>query len=337
VVSNEGRKVLLYKFYGSQRRVQPFLFLSWIVFVPADVATGIQGDRVKKELLFQVLTFLVNMLLISSVLLILSGMAWEYSTRMYLSGFSNAVLPFSSTPESKVVAILSWMEQGPARSTDYYSDDGENRDPVDTLNYKELLTVCGTATNAFVNLASAGGIEARRLLLLDAQNRSTNHVVAEVRLDGRWVIVDPSYHAVLRGNDGHLLTRRELANPDVLRDATQNLPGYDPAYNYEHTAFIHVAGLPIVGAFLQRKMNALLPFWQENINWTVLVERQSYDTIVVGIALLLCAIFLQRVVIWYGRRIRAVAISPWEQLRRSGISLFSSSEVAQADGRFPVT
>lgn len=288
----------------------------------------------KKETVFQILTFSVNMLLISSVLLILSGMAWEYSTRMYLSGFSNAVLPFSSSPESKVVAILSWMEQGPARSEDYYSDDGENRDPVDTLNYKELLTVCGTATNAFVNLASAGGIEARRLLLLDAQNRSTNHVVAEVHLDGRWVIVDPSYHAVLRGNDGHLLTRRELANPNVLREATQNLPGYDPAYNYEHTAFIHVAGLPIVGTLLQRKMNTLLPSWQENINWTVLVERQSYDTVVVGIALLLCAIFLQRLIIWHGRRISAAAISPWEQLRRAGTALFSSPGTTHSNPRF---
>jgi hypothetical protein len=289
---------------------------------------------VKKESVFQILTFSVNILLISSVLLILSGMAWEYSTRMYLSGFSNAVLPFSSTPESKVVAILSWMEQGPARSEDYYSDDGENRDPVDTLNYKELLTVCGTATNAFVNLASAGGLEARRLLLLDAQNRSTNHVVAEVHLDGRWVIVDPSYHAVLRGNDGHLLTRRELANPDVLREATQNLPGYDPAYNYEHTAFIHVAGLPIVGTLLQRKISALLPSWQENINWTVLVERQSYDTIVVGIVLLLCAIFLQRLIIWYGRRISAAAVSPWEQLRCAGTALFSSPETTHSNPRF---
>jgi hypothetical protein len=228
------------------------------------------------------------------------------------------------------------MNQGPARSTDYYSDDGENRDPVDTLNYKELLTVCGTATNAFVNLASAGGLDARRLLLLDAQGRSTNHVVAEVRIDGRWVIVDPSFHAVLRGSDGRLLSKYDLADPNVLREATQNLPGYDPAYNYEHTAFIHLAGLPMVGPFLQRKINDLLPSWQENINWTVLVERQSYDTIVVGIALLLFAIFLQRLVIWQGRRISVVSISPWEQLRRTGIALFSPSNAMRNNQRFDV-
>jgi len=272
------------------------------------------------------LSFSVNMLMISSVLLILSGVCWEYTTRTYLSGFSNAVLPFTSSPEAKVNAILSWMDQGPARSSDYFSDDGENRDPFDTLNYKELLTVCGTATNAFVNLASAGGIEARRLLLLDEHNRITNHVVAEVNLNGRWIIVDPSYHVILKDNAGRFLTRQELIRPDVFREVTQNIRGYDPAYNYEHTAFIHVAGLPIVGSFLQEKMSALLPSWQENVNWTVLVERQSYDTIVVGMVLLVCAIFLRRLISWYGRRISVVSITPWEQLRHAAMALFSPSE-----------
>src|ERR1035437_5397864 len=139
----------------------------------------------KKESIFQAVSFSVNVLLISSVLLTMFGVAWEYSTRWYLSGFSNAVLPYSSSPEKKVAAILSWIDRGPARETEYYSDDAEDRDPVDTLNYKELLNVYGTATNAFVNLASAGGIGARRLLLLDAQGMNTNHVVAEVLLDGR--------------------------------------------------------------------------------------------------------------------------------------------------------
>ena len=274
--------------------------------------------------MFQAASVLVNMLLISSVLLTLFGLGWEYSTRLYLSGFSNAVLPFSSSPEQKVTAILAWMQQGPARSNDYYSDDGQNRDPIDTLNYKELLDVCGTATNAFVNLASAGGLEARRLLLLDAPGLNTNHVVAEVRMNGRWIIVDPSFHAILRGKDGIPLTRQELARPEILRDATQEFPNYDPGYNYEHTAFIHFARLPIVGNILQSKLNSIPPAWQERINWTVLVERQSYDVIVVGIVLLCFGIFLRRLILWYGRITSLAPLSPWEQLRHAGVALFST-------------
>jgi hypothetical protein len=278
----------------------------------------------KDEAVFQALNFLVNVFLISAVLLSLFGLGWEYSTRWYLSGFSNAVLPFSSSPEKKVAAILSWMDKGPVRDADYYSGNAEDRDPVDTLNYKELLSVCGTATNAFVNLASAGGIEARRLLLLDATGMNTNHVVAEVRLDGRWVIVDPSFRVILKDSAGHLLTKEELARPDIFRDATQNIPGYDPAYNYGHTAFIHFARLPIVGRFLQARLNSALPSWQERINWDLLVERQSNATLIAGLVLLFVAVCLQRLVFWYGQKRSIVPTSPWEQLTRGGVALFSA-------------
>ena len=289
----------------------------------------------KKESIFQAVNLSINIFLISSVLLVLFGLGWEYSTRSYLSGFSNAVLPYSSSPEKKVAAILAWMEHGPARETDYYSDDTESRDPLDTLNYRELLSVCGTATNAFVNLASAGGLEARRLLLLDAQSMSTNHVVAEVRLDGRWVIVDPSFHAILKDSAGHLLTKEELARPAVFKDATRNIAGYDPSYNYEHTAFIHFARLPLVGPLLQTKFDSVFRSWQERINWTVVVERQSNATLLSGIVLLCFAICLRRLTFWYGQRLSVVSLGPWEQLRRTGVELFSFRPAARSESQLP--
>jgi Transglutaminase-like superfamily len=286
----------------------------------------------KKESIFRAISFSVNALLISSVLLTLLGVAWEYSTRLYLSGFSNAVLPFTSSPVQKANAILNWMDEGPARQTEYYSDDNENRDPVDTLNYKELLGVCGTATNAFVNLASAGGIESRRLLLLDEQGMSTNHVVAEVQLDGRWIIVDPTFHIILKDSAGHFLTKEELARPEVFADATKSIPHYDSSYNYEHTAFIHFARLPVVGRFLQAKLSPVLQEWQERVNWTMFLERQSYSTLIVGVILLCVAAGLRRLISWYGRRLSIVPIGPWEQLRHGGIALFSAPPADEARG-----
>jgi hypothetical protein len=291
----------------------------------------------KKESLFRAISFCVNVLLIASVLLTLLGVAWEYSTRWYLSGFSNAVLPFTSSPVQKVNAILSWMNQGPARQSEYYSDDNENRDPVDTLNYKELLGVCGTATNAFVNLASAGGIDSRRLLLLDAQGMSTNHVVAEVLLDGRWIIVDPTFHIILKDGAGHFLTKEELARPDVFVEATKDIPHYDDSYNYEHTAFIHFARLPLVGRFLQTKLNPVLLEWQERVNWTMFLERQSYSTFIVGLTLLCIAAGLRRLVTWYGQRLSIVPIGPWEQLRHGGIALFSAPPAGESRGGLGTT
>jgi hypothetical protein len=299
---------------------------------------GVDSPSVmKRESIFQAVSFSINILLISSVLLTLFGLGWEYSTRWYLSGFSNAVLPYTSSPENKVTAILAWMEHGPARETEYYSDDAEDRDPVDTLNYKELLNVCGTATNAFVNLASAGGIEARRLLLLDAQGVNTNHVVAEVLLDGRWVIVDPSFHKIMKDSAGHLLTKQELARPDIFQDATHHIAAYDPSYNYEHTAFIHFARLPLVGRFLQSRLNSVLPSWQERINWTLLVERQSNATLVFGVVLLCIAIFLRRLILWYGRNFSIVPVGPWELLRNGGVALFSAPSSGKSERRLPAT
>jgi hypothetical protein len=290
-----------------------------------------------KESIFRAISFSVNILLLASILLTLLGVAWEYSTRWYLSGFSNAVLPFTSSPEQKVRAILTWMDQGPARQTEYYSDDNENRDPVDTLNYKELLGVCGTATNAFVNLAAAGGIDSRRLLLLDEQGMSTNHVVAEVLLDGRWIIVDPTFHTFLKDSSGHFLTKEELARPDVFVDATKNIPQYDSSYNYEHTAFIHFARLPVVGRFLQQELNPILLSWQERINWTMFLERQSYSTFIVGIALLCVATGLRRLISWYGRRHSIVPMGPWEQLRNGGLALFSAAPAGGSRGGLTTT
>jgi hypothetical protein len=298
-----------------------------------DRAGGSSG--MNKDFIIKTASYYINIIVISSVLLSLLGLGWEYSTRRYLSGFSNAVLPYSSSPEKKVNAILAWMEQGPARETEYYSDDSQNRDPIDTLNYKELLSVCGTGTNAFVNLASAGGIEARRLLLLDAQGLNTNHVVAEVHLNGRWVVVDPSFHTFMKDSAGHLLTKEELARPDVLRDATRNLAGYDPAYNYEHTVSIHLTRVPLVGGFLQTKLNSVLPSWQDSINWTLLVERQSNATLVVGIVLLCFAICLRRMICWYGRKCSIVLISPWMQLSRASGALFSAIPAGEWERSLP--
>jgi hypothetical protein len=289
----------------------------------------------RQGLLFRGANFANNILLFAAILLAGFGTAWEYSTRWYLSGFANAVLPFSSSSEQKVSAILAWMEQGPQRQSDYYSDDNQNRDPVDTLNYRELLSVCGTATNAFVNLASAGGIEARRLLLLNPEGMSTNHVVAEVYLDGRWVVVDPTFHVILRDSAGHLLTRQELARPEIFQDATKNIPRYDPGYNYEHAAFLHVARLPVVGHFLQIKLNTSMLPWQERINWTILMERQSYATIVVGIALFCLAMAVRSSMVWFGRRYSLVAAGPWEQLRRGGIALFTAAPAGVMRKRIP--
>lgn len=224
----------------------------------------------------------VRLVLVVSLLLVVYGCFTEYSLRRYLRGFSDAVVPLTATPEQKIEAILAWMRAGPARMQNLPDDFLSNRNPQDTLNYGKLLQVCGTGTNAFINLALSSGLQARRLLLL-APDRHARHVVAEVHLDGRWIVVDPTFRTMFRDAAGHPLTRDQLRDPAMLAEATRNLPAYLPEYTYESTAHVHLSKIPLVGRSLRKILDRTYSGWEENIDWTLPLERKSF-----GLTILAC-------------------------------------------------
>lgn len=242
-----------------------------------------------------------DLLLKLAVVALLYSGAWEFSVRQYLRGFSDAIVPAAATPEQKVESILDWLRAGPARSQLPPSEGLTQRDPETTLNHQELLRVCGTATNAFVNLARSSGLAARRLLLLTPDRRA-KHVVAEVLLDDRWVIVDPSYRAILRDAHGRFLTRKDLQDPETFREATRVIPGYPPEYSYERFAHIRLARLPLDSFGLRRFLNAVYPRWDDELDLTVLVERESMAMLAVSIALVVSLLFLRILLARYADR-----------------------------------
>ncbi|MGB8850128.1 MAG: transglutaminase-like domain-containing protein, partial [Candidatus Acidiferrales bacterium] len=183
----------------------------------------------KRRPLFEAAWYFVNAMLVFSAIFCLYSFAWEYSTRKYLQGFSEAIIPATATPIEKVETILNWMSNGPARRTSQDPHGISDRDPEETLNYQALLRVCGTATNAFTNLANASGLPSRRLLLLNG-GKTAKHVVAEVWINNQWIVVDPSFRVIPRGPDGGLLTRDDLAEPATFNYVFERVPGYDMAY-----------------------------------------------------------------------------------------------------------
>ncbi len=46
---------------------------------------------------------------------------------------------------------------------------------------------------------------------------------------------------ILRDAQGHTLTRKDLQNPTIFKQATANLPGYLPDYNYQSFAHVRIA------------------------------------------------------------------------------------------------
>jgi hypothetical protein len=257
--------------------------------------------RQRAGALFTSLWYAGNALLILAVLVALYACVWEYSTRRYLKGFSDAVVPAASSDEEKAEAILRWMSTGPARRPADRNLSSPDRDPADTLNYASLLRVCGSATNAFVNLADSAGLSARRLLLLDSR-RATKHVVAEVLIDGRWIVVDPAFRTILRGSDGGLLTKEQLKDAATFYAATHEIPGYSPNYTFDRTAHVRAARLGWIGSVLRTGLNRLFPGWEDSTSLSLLMERESLDTLVFAIALVFLMGLVRVAFRWHGER-----------------------------------
>jgi len=254
-------------------------------------------ERHSRHSVFQAVWFATNILLLLAILTACYSAVWEFSTRRYLKGFSDAVVPASGAPEEKIETILHWMSDGPARRQS--APDGSIRDPTETLNYASLLKVCGSATNAFINLADSAGLPSRRLLLLDS-NQLTMHVVAEVFVNGRWIVVDPAFRAVLRDSAGQTLTRKQLSDRSVFAAATSGIASYDPSYTYDRTVHVRMARLGGLGRYLRLAFNRIAPGWEDSVTASLLLERESLATMVTAIFLLMILILIRIFLRWYG-------------------------------------
>jgi transglutaminase-like putative cysteine protease len=268
-------------------------------------------------------------LLVAGFLSVMLAGGWELSVRKYLQGFSDAIISASATPEQKVEAILGWMRSGPPRLMAPHPDELSLRDPETTLNYQQLLSICGTATNAFLNLSRSAGLSVKRLLLLTPQ-RKTKHVVAEVLIDGRWIVVDPTYRVILRDAQGHLLTRKELQNPAVFAEATSAVPHYISEYSYEHFAHVRLARLPLDGLGLRKALDAIAAGWDDRVEWGLLLERESFFVLVVSSTATLFLLFLRVLLGWYAdNRLRIPRFHLRQHMFRAGEAFVTTPEIKQ--------
>jgi hypothetical protein len=185
--------------------------------------------------------------------------------------------------------------------------------------------VCGTATNAFINLAASGGLPARRILLLNA-NQGAKHVDAEVLVNGRWIVVDPGFRTILRTRDGSTLTKDQLASPAVFLAVTQNIPRYDPDYSFERTTHVRTARLGLMGTPVQKILDSLLPQWQDSVAISLLMERESLASVVAMIMILLLLTLVRASLRYYGEnRLRVYPLHVREQLRRAYQAFLSTA------------
>jgi hypothetical protein len=268
------------------------------------------------------------LLAVAMVSLVCTGIR-EYSVRRYLDGFSDAIVPNFLPGEQKVEAILNWMRVEPSRGIATNPDELAHRDPQMTLNYQQLLNVCGTATNAFLNLARSSDLRVRRLLLLSA-DRKTKHVVAEVLMEDRWIIVDPTYRVIMKDAQGHFLTRKDLQNPAVFSQATGGIPNYPQEYTYDRFAHVRLARLPLEELHLRRLLDRIYPGWDEAVDWSLLLERESFFYVVLSASATIFCLLLRVILAWYAdRRLRVPRFHLREHMLRAGAAFFSAPEIKQ--------
>ena len=270
-----------------------------------------------------------NLLLATAFVAMLYSCVREYSVRRYLDGFSDAIVPDVLPGEQKVNAILSWMRAEPSRAIASSPDSLALRDPRMTLNYQQLLNVCGTATNAFLNLARSSDLRVRRLLLL-APDRSTKHVVAEVLIGNRWIIVDPTYRVIMRDAKGRYLTRQDLRNPAIFAEAVNAIPNYPREYNFENFAHVRLARLPLDGFHLRGLLDRVYPGWDEAIDWSLLLERESFFYLVTSAAAFAFFLFMRTLLGWYAdRRLRIPRFHLRQHAVRAGAAFLSAPEIKE--------
>jgi hypothetical protein len=276
---------------------------------------------------FRFFWWATNALLVLALIGAFCAGIWEHSVRQYLKGFSDAVIPEASTPRQKAEAILTWMRFGPPRLEAVDTSALSAHDPTDTLNYRQLLEVCGSATNAFLNLSRSSGLQARRLLLL-TPDRTAKHVVAEVHLDGRWIIVDATYRVMFQDARGRLLTRADLQDPRIFQEAIARIPGYIPFYSYERVAHVRVGALPVLGPFLRRALDTVLPGWDESMDWSLLLERRSFAYFFLSVWALIFFLLLRIVLAWLAdHRLRIPRLRLRTSLARATSTFFSTPEI----------
>jgi hypothetical protein len=287
------------------------------------------GLLTKRTLIFRVVWRAVNLLLAVAVVSSMYAGVREYSVRRYLDGFSDAIVPNSLPEEQKLDAILSWMRAEPSRASTANPGALAKRNPEITLTYRQLLNVCGTATNAFLNLARSSNIRARRLLLL-TPDRNTKHVSAEVLLGEQWIVVDPTYRVIMKDAAGHYLTLKDMQDPAAFGQAVSAIPNYPRDYTYDHIAHVRLSRLPYVGSGLRRLLSAITPGWEQGIDWSLLLERESFFYLVLSVTAMLVLLLLRVVLAWYAdNRLQISRFHLRKHTMRAGAAFFSTPEIKQ--------
>ena len=118
----------------------------------------------------------------------------------------------------------------------------------------------------------------------------------------------------------------EIVKQGSLRVAV--VPNYPPEYNYAHFAHVRLARLPLDGFHLRRVLDTIAPRWDERLDWSLLLERESFFALVVSAASAFLFLVFRQLLGWYADyRLRIPRFHFREHFLRAGAAFFSTPEI----------
>jgi hypothetical protein len=121
-----------------------------------------------------------------------------------------------------------------------------------------------------------------------------------------------------------------LQDPAIFEQAVSAVPRYPREYTYDHFAHVRLARLPYLGIGLKKVLSTVAPGWEEAIDWSLLLERESFFYLVLSISAILLFLLLRVVLAWYAdSRLRIPRFHLREHAVRAGVAFFSTPEIKQ--------
>jgi hypothetical protein len=106
------------------------------------------------------------------------------------------------------------------------------------------------------------------------------------------------------------------------------VPNYPREYDYTHFAHVRIARLPLDGFHLRRLLDAINPNWDEAVDWSLLLERESFFALTVAAVLTLFFLLLRFVLGWYAdHRLMVPRFHLREHFLRASAAFFSPPEI----------
>jgi hypothetical protein len=87
----------------------------------------------------------------------------------------------------------------------------------------------------------------------------------------------------------------------VFAQALSAVPNYPAEYRYEHFPHVRLARLRYIGTGTRSLWDSVVPGWGKAIDWSLLLERESFVGLVMSVAAMLSFSQLRAVVAWCAR------------------------------------